>query len=48
MAFQWFPNIPLNTVTDSAYVADITQKLDQALLKEIDNATLLKLLKTVA
>lgn len=25
MAFQFFPHIPLNTVTDSSYVVDITQ-----------------------
>ncbi|NWX58464.1 POK19 protein, partial [Promerops cafer] len=47
MAFQHFPHVPLIIVTDSAYVADITQRLDQALLKEIDNAALFELLKTL-
>ncbi|KAL2299788.1 hypothetical protein Nmel_012637, partial [Mimus melanotis] len=28
MAFQHFPHTPLNVVTDSAYVANITQRLD--------------------
>lgn len=27
VAFQHFPHIPLNIVTDSAYIADITQRL---------------------
>lgn len=45
MAFQCLPHVPLNIVTDYAYVADITQRLDQALLKEIDNAALFELLK---
>ncbi|NWW29155.1 POK19 protein, partial [Falcunculus frontatus] len=47
MTFQSFPHILLNIVTDSAYVADITQRLDRALLKEVDNAQLFGLLKTV-
>lgn len=34
-AFQVFPHTSLNIMTDSAYVADITQRLDQASLKEI-------------
>lgn len=42
-----FPHTPLNVVTDSAYVADITQRLDQALPEEIDNAKLFDLLKTM-
>lgn len=45
MAFQQFPHTPLNIVTDSAYVADITQRLDQALLEEMDNAALFQQLK---
>lgn len=45
MAFQHFLHVPLNSVADSAYVADITQQLDRALLKEIDNAALFELLK---
>ena len=43
MSFQHFPSTPLNVVTDSAYVADITQRLDQALLKEVENVQLFKL-----
>lgn len=27
-AFQCFPHSPLNVITDSAYVADIAQRLD--------------------
>lgn len=45
MAFQRFPHTPLNVVTDSAYVVDIAQRLDRALLMEINNAQLSKLLK---
>ncbi|NWX63007.1 POK11 protein, partial [Promerops cafer] len=47
MAFQCFPHVPLNIVTDFAYVAGITQQSDRALLKEIDNAALFELLKTL-
>ncbi|NXE43826.1 POK11 protein, partial [Ptilorrhoa leucosticta] len=47
MAFQCFPHEPLNPVTDSAYVADITRHLDCSLLKEINNAALFSLLKTL-
>lgn len=47
MAFQHFPHTPLNVVAGSAYVADITQRLDQALLREIDNAPLFDLPKTL-
>lgn len=47
MVFQHFPHVSLNIVTDSAYVADIAQRLNQALLKEIDNAALFELLKTL-
>ncbi|NXB13579.1 POK19 protein, partial [Rhagologus leucostigma] len=36
MAFQRFSQVPLNLVTDSAYVADITQRLDCSLLKEVN------------
>ncbi|NXB61813.1 POK19 protein, partial [Struthidea cinerea] len=46
MAFQHFPHVPLNLVTDSAYVADLTQRLDCSLLKEVNNAALFSLLKT--
>lgn len=47
MAFQRFPPAPLNIVTDSAYVADVTQRSDQALLEEVDNVQLFGLLKTL-
>ncbi|NXI39499.1 POK11 protein, partial [Galbula dea] len=46
MAFQKFPDVPLNIVTDSSYVADITQRMDKALLK-VSNPVLFKLLKTL-
>ncbi|NXB08082.1 POK19 protein, partial [Cnemophilus loriae] len=39
--------VPLNLVTDSAYVADIAQRLDCSLLKEVNNAALFSLLKTL-
>ncbi|NXR98066.1 POK19 protein, partial [Oxylabes madagascariensis] len=45
MAFQCFSDTSLNTVTNFAYVVDITQRLDRALLKEIDNAQLFSILK---
>ncbi|NXS29909.1 POK19 protein, partial [Pomatostomus ruficeps] len=47
MAFQRFSHVPLNLVTDSAYVADIAQRLDCSLLKEVNNVTLFSLLKTL-
>uniref|UniRef100_A0A8C3DJ31 RNA-directed DNA polymerase n=2 Tax=Neoaves TaxID=3078114 RepID=A0A8C3DJ31_CORMO len=47
MAFQRFSQEPLNLVTDSAYVADITQCLDCSLLKEVNNAALFSLLQTL-
>lgn len=47
MAFQHIPHVPLNIVTDSAYVAAITQRLDQALLKETTNAALSDFIKTL-
>lgn len=46
MAFQHIPHVPLNIVTDSAYVADIT-RLDQALLKETNNTALSDFMKTL-
>ncbi|NXH31098.1 POK19 protein, partial [Myiagra hebetior] len=48
MAFQQFSHVPLNLVTDSAYVADITQRLDCSLLEEVKNAALFPLLKTLS
>lgn len=47
MVFHHFPPTSLNVVTDSAHVADITQRFDQALLKKIDHAPLFNLLKTL-
>ncbi|NXC63173.1 POK19 protein, partial [Aleadryas rufinucha] len=47
MAFQRFSQVPLNLVTDSAYVADITKRLDCSLLKEVNNAALFSLLRTL-
>lgn len=48
MAFQCFRHTLLSVVTDSAYVADITQRLDQELLKENDNTQLFNLVKLYA
>ncbi|NXM47689.1 POK19 protein, partial [Gymnorhina tibicen] len=47
MAFQPFSHVPLNLVTDSAYVADITQHLDCSLLNEVNNSALFSLLRTL-
>lgn len=47
MAFQPFPHAPLNLVTDSAYIADVEQRIDCLLLKEVNNATLFSLLKSL-
>ncbi|NWW24062.1 POK19 protein, partial [Falcunculus frontatus] len=47
MAFQKFPQVPLNLVTDYAYVADTTQRLDCSLLKEVNNDALFLLLKAL-
>lgn len=44
-ALQRFPDTLLNIVIDSAYVVDIAQRLDLALLKEIENAQLFSILK---
>ncbi|KFQ22368.1 hypothetical protein N331_11285, partial [Merops nubicus] len=46
MAFQRLSQVPLSLVTDSTYVADMTQCLDCSLLKEV-NAALFLLLKTL-
>ncbi|NXA95697.1 POK11 protein, partial [Melanocharis versteri] len=46
-AFQRLSHVPLNLVTDSAYVAGITQCLDCSLLKEVNNAALFSLLKAL-
>ncbi|XP_074710544.1 uncharacterized protein LOC141937033 [Strix uralensis] len=47
MAFQRFPHVPLNIVTDSACVADVVKRLDRSLLKEVNNKNLVFLLKTL-
>ncbi|RMC19923.1 hypothetical protein DUI87_03490 [Hirundo rustica rustica] len=47
MAFQRFSEEPLNLVTDSAYVADIAQRLGHSVLKEVSNAALFHLLRTL-
>lgn len=47
MAFQQFSQVPLNLVTDSAYVADVTKRLDCSFLKIVNNAALFHLLKTL-
>ncbi|KFO61136.1 hypothetical protein N302_09553, partial [Corvus brachyrhynchos] len=47
MVFQRFSHVPLNLVTDSAYVADITQCLDCSFLKEMNNVALFSLLQTL-
>ncbi|XP_058719390.1 uncharacterized protein LOC131592124 [Poecile atricapillus] len=47
MAFQQFSQVPLNLVTDSAYVADLAKRLDCVLLKEVDNEHLFRLLKSL-
>ncbi|RMC03244.1 hypothetical protein DUI87_20438 [Hirundo rustica rustica] len=45
MAFQRFSQQPFNLVTDSAYVADIAQRLGHSVLKDDSNAALFHLLK---
>ncbi|OWK60083.1 Endogenous retrovirus group K member 113 Pol protein [Lonchura striata] len=47
MAFQRFSQVPLSLVTDSAYVAGITKRLDCSLLKEVNNAVLFQLLRAL-
>ncbi|RMC22196.1 hypothetical protein DUI87_03070 [Hirundo rustica rustica] len=47
MAFQKFSQEPFNLVTDSAYVADMAQRLGHSVLKEVSNAALFHLLKTM-
>ncbi|NXT14467.1 POK18 protein, partial [Prunella fulvescens] len=47
MAFQEFSQVPLNVVTDSAYVTDIARRLDCSLLKVISNVALFQLLKAL-
>ncbi|RMC21387.1 hypothetical protein DUI87_02250 [Hirundo rustica rustica] len=47
MAFQKFSQEPFNLVTYSAYVADMAQRLGHSVLKEVSNAALFHLLKTL-
>ncbi|NXP43043.1 POK11 protein, partial [Leiothrix lutea] len=47
MAFQKFSQQPFNLITDSAYVADIAQRLGHSVLKEVSNAALFHLLETL-
>ncbi|RMC20615.1 hypothetical protein DUI87_01467 [Hirundo rustica rustica] len=47
MAFERFSQEPFNLVTDSAYVANMAQRLGHSFLKEVRNAALFHLLKTL-
>ncbi|NXD88512.1 POK7 protein, partial [Halcyon senegalensis] len=47
MAFERFSQEPFNLVTDSAYVADIAQRLGYSVLKEVSNPALFHLLQTL-
>ncbi|RMC21874.1 hypothetical protein DUI87_02745 [Hirundo rustica rustica] len=47
MAFQRFSQEPFNLVTDSTYVVDMAQHLGHSVLKEVSNAALFHLLKTL-
>ncbi|TRZ15138.1 hypothetical protein HGM15179_011998 [Zosterops borbonicus] len=47
MAFQKFSQQPFNLVTDSAYVADIAQRLGHSVLREVSNPALFHLLETL-
>lgn len=47
MAFEKFSQEPFNLVTDSAYVADIAQRLGHSVLKEVSNPALFHLLKAL-
>ncbi|NWT76888.1 POK8 protein, partial [Prunella himalayana] len=47
MAFERFSQEPFNLVTDSAYVADIAQRLGYSVLKEVSNPVLFLLLKAL-
>uniref|UniRef100_A0A8C3QNE1 Uncharacterized protein n=1 Tax=Cyanoderma ruficeps TaxID=181631 RepID=A0A8C3QNE1_9PASS len=47
MAFQEFSQKPFNLITDSAYVADIAQRLGHSVLKEVSNPVLFHLLETL-
>ncbi|RMC21400.1 hypothetical protein DUI87_02264 [Hirundo rustica rustica] len=47
MAFEKFSQEPFNLITDSAYVADIAQRLGYSVLKEVSNPALFHLLKAL-
>ncbi|RMC11090.1 hypothetical protein DUI87_12002 [Hirundo rustica rustica] len=47
MAFEKFSQEPFNLITDSAYVADIAQRLSCSVLKEVSNPALFDLLKAL-
>ncbi|RMC05533.1 hypothetical protein DUI87_18729 [Hirundo rustica rustica] len=47
MAFEKFSQEPFNLITDSAYVADIAQRLSCSVLKEVSNPSLFNLLKAL-
>ncbi|RMC21633.1 hypothetical protein DUI87_02500 [Hirundo rustica rustica] len=47
MAFEKFSQEPFNLITDSAYVADIAQRLGCSVLKEVSNPALFNLLKAL-
>lgn len=47
MVFETFSQEPFSLVTDSTYVADITQQLSYSVLKAVNNPALFHLLKTL-
>ncbi|RMC20951.1 hypothetical protein DUI87_01805 [Hirundo rustica rustica] len=47
MAFEKFSQEPFNLITDSAYVANIAQRLGCSVLKEVSNPALFDLLKAL-
>ncbi|RMC08192.1 hypothetical protein DUI87_14432 [Hirundo rustica rustica] len=47
MAFEKFSQEPFSLITDSAYVADIAQRLSCSVLKEVSNPALFDLLKAL-
>ncbi|RMC21829.1 hypothetical protein DUI87_02699 [Hirundo rustica rustica] len=47
LAFEKFSQEPFNLITDSAYVADIAQRLSCSVLKEVSNPALFDLLKAL-
>ncbi|RMB89196.1 hypothetical protein DUI87_34458 [Hirundo rustica rustica] len=47
VAFEKFSQEPFNLITDSAYVADIAQRLSCSVLKEVSNPALFDLLKAL-